>query len=56
VLRALRDRIDEVFLPRPLYFVAALPRNATGKLPREDLLRFANDCAAAAARKKEEVG
>lgn len=33
--RALRDRIDPVFLPRPLLFVEALPRNATGKLPSQ---------------------
>ncbi len=33
-----------MFLPRPLYFVESLPRNATGKLPREVLLRFAADC------------
>ena len=32
---ALRERIDTVFLPRPLVQVDALPRNATGKLPRE---------------------
>jgi acyl-coenzyme A synthetase/AMP-(fatty) acid ligase len=38
---ALRDRVDAVFLPRPLYFVDALPRNATGKLPREALLQYA---------------
>jgi acyl-coenzyme A synthetase/AMP-(fatty) acid ligase len=31
--QALRERIDPVFLPRPLLFVDALPRNATGKLP-----------------------
>ena len=31
---ALRTRIDPVFLPRPIYFVGALPRNATGKLTR----------------------
>lgn len=31
--RALRERIDPIFLPRPLLFVDALPRNATGKLP-----------------------
>lgn len=37
LLRALRERIDPVFLPRPLHFVGALPRNATGKLPREAL-------------------
>jgi len=34
VLQALRARIDAAFLPRPLCFVEALPRNATGKLPR----------------------
>ena len=33
--RALRERIDPVFLPRPLLFVDALPRNATGKLPNQ---------------------
>ena len=35
LLRALRERIDPLFLPRPLLFVAALPRNATGKLPSQ---------------------
>lgn len=38
--RALRTRIDPVFLPRPLLLVPKLPRNDTGKLPREALLRF----------------
>jgi len=33
LVQALRERIDPVFLPRPLLFVDALPRNATGKLP-----------------------
>jgi len=33
LLEALRERIDAVFLPRPLLFVARLPRNDTGKLP-----------------------
>jgi acyl-coenzyme A synthetase/AMP-(fatty) acid ligase len=32
LLEALRERIDSAFLPRPLCFVDALPRNATGKL------------------------
>ena len=32
---ALRTRIDAAFLPRPIHFVDALPRNCTGKLPRE---------------------
>lgn len=34
---ALRERIDRVFLPRPLVFVEALPRNSTGKLLRTTL-------------------
>jgi acyl-coenzyme A synthetase/AMP-(fatty) acid ligase len=40
VLESLRSRIDPVFLPRPLRLVEALPRNATGKLPRSSLLRL----------------
>lgn len=35
ILRALRTHIDPVFLPRPLVCVPKLPRNETGKLPRE---------------------
>lgn len=50
LLKALRERIDPVFLPRPLLFVDALPRNSTGKLPREALKnlienRFNRDAA-----------
>lgn len=37
LLKALREHIDPVFLPRPLLFVEALPRNGTGKLPRAAL-------------------
>jgi acyl-coenzyme A synthetase/AMP-(fatty) acid ligase len=37
VIAALRDRIDPVFLPRPLVRVERLPRQLTGKLPREAL-------------------
>jgi acyl-coenzyme A synthetase/AMP-(fatty) acid ligase len=37
LLEALRQRIDAVFLPRPLLLVERLPRNATGKLPQEAL-------------------
>jgi acyl-coenzyme A synthetase/AMP-(fatty) acid ligase len=40
VMAALRERMDPVFLPRPLVFVDALPRNATGKLPRDALARL----------------
>lgn len=37
LMAALREHLDPVFLPRPLLFVGALPRNATGKLPRAAL-------------------
>lgn len=37
IQRALRTHIDPVFLPRPLVCVLSLPRNATGKLPRESV-------------------
>ena len=37
ILNSLRNSVDAVFLPRPLYFVEALPRNTTGKLTRESL-------------------
>jgi acyl-coenzyme A synthetase/AMP-(fatty) acid ligase len=40
ILAALRLRIDAAFLPRPLRVVAALPRNALGKLPRRDVMRL----------------
>jgi acyl-coenzyme A synthetase/AMP-(fatty) acid ligase len=38
IVAALRTRIDAAFLPRPIYFVDALPRNNTGKLPREAIV------------------
>jgi acyl-coenzyme A synthetase/AMP-(fatty) acid ligase len=37
----LRQRIDPVFLPRPLIIVERLPRNATGKLPQHELQHLA---------------
>jgi acyl-coenzyme A synthetase/AMP-(fatty) acid ligase len=40
ILAALRARMDEVFIPRKLCLVSALPRNAAGKLPREQLLNL----------------
>ena len=42
ILADLRQHIDPVFLPRPLYLVDALPRNATGKLPHDQLKTFAD--------------
>ncbi|MBC7701083.1 AMP-binding protein [Aquabacterium sp.] len=41
LLAALRQRIDPAFMPRPLHFVAALPRNATGKLPQAAIVELA---------------
>jgi len=38
ILAELAQRIDPVFLPRPLVLVPTLPRNETGKLPRAALL------------------
>jgi acyl-coenzyme A synthetase/AMP-(fatty) acid ligase len=41
LMHALRQRVDAVFLPRPLHFVEALPRNEAGKLPRNALRQIA---------------
>ena len=38
ILAALAERLDPVFLPRPLIKVTALPRNDTGKVTREAVL------------------
>ena len=53
----LRQRIDPVFLPRPLLLVDRLPRNATGKLPHHALQALAEQhlktgCAAIAGNPK----
>jgi acyl-coenzyme A synthetase/AMP-(fatty) acid ligase len=40
---ALRERIDAIFLPRPIVLLDALPRNSTGKLPRETLQALAQE-------------
>lgn len=41
IRRALRERIDAVFLPRPVLIVDALPRGAVGKIPRAGLQTIA---------------
>ncbi len=38
LLTAIRGRIDDVFIPRPLIVLQSLPRNSLGKLPRSALL------------------
>jgi acyl-coenzyme A synthetase/AMP-(fatty) acid ligase len=45
LMSALRQRIDAAFLPRPLCLVDALPRNATGKLPRQALTALESELA-----------
>lgn len=45
LMDALRQRIDAAFLPRPLHFVEALPRNDTGKLPRQSLAELHTELA-----------
>lgn len=42
---ALASRVDPVFMPRPLSFADALPRDAQGKLARGELERFAAEHA-----------
>ncbi len=57
LLAALRAQIDAAFLPRPLVWVDALPRNAQGKLPRAGLLAFAkNALRVSAARQPKSKG
>jgi acyl-coenzyme A synthetase/AMP-(fatty) acid ligase len=41
VLGELRQRIDAAFLPRPIVMLERLPRQLTGKLPREQLKALA---------------
>ena len=47
LLKGLRERIDPAFLPRTLVLVERLPRNETGKCPREQLLALVRSAAAA---------
>ena len=57
LLAALRSQVDAAFLPRPLLWVDALPRNAQGKLPRSELLSFAKKALqASAARQPKSEG
>lgn len=43
LLAGLRERIDALFIPRPLVLLESLPRNSTGKLPRETLEALARE-------------
>ena len=46
IVAALRQRVDPLFLPRPLFRVPALPRTASSKLPREALAALHARCVA----------
>jgi len=46
ILQQLRERIDPVFLPRPLLLVDTLPRNETGKLSQHMLRALVAQAAA----------
>lgn len=50
VLDALRQSLDPVFLPRPLVFVECLPRQASSKLRKRDLLALLEGQGAEAPR------
>lgn len=45
LLAALRERIDTVFMPRPLVLLESLPRNSTGKILRASLETLAHEHA-----------
>jgi len=44
LLLALKQYIDEVFLPRPLHFVNKLPRNELGKIDKSELKQLIKAC------------
>lgn len=48
LIAALRQRIDPVFLPRPLVLVEQLPRSDSGKLPQQRLRELAAQALASA--------
>jgi len=54
LLRALRDRIDPLFMPRPLVVVERLPRDAVGKLPSVEFAAWALERLALARRARSD--
>ena len=53
LLAALAQRLDPVFLPRPLVKVKALPRTETGKVTRDLLLALIARLSPAATARHE---
>jgi 3-hydroxymyristoyl/3-hydroxydecanoyl-(acyl carrier protein) dehydratase len=56
IVARLRDRIDPVFLPRPLLMVDSLPRNAAGKLSRDGLRALAASAQGRQSQEWQRVG
>ena len=48
ILAGLREHVDPLFLPRPVYLLDQLPRNETGKLPQQTLAALAKKLKAQA--------
>ncbi len=53
ILSALRERVDPLFLPRPLFVVDQLPRLETGKLRHNDLVALHVRCRACQAADRD---
>jgi acyl-coenzyme A synthetase/AMP-(fatty) acid ligase len=53
IVAALRERIDPVFLPRPLHLVEAMPRDRLGKMPMKTLRQRVVELSAVRARAPE---
>lgn len=47
VLSALRGKVDDLFIPRPIFSVDSLPRGETGKIRREELVALYKRCLTA---------
>jgi acyl-coenzyme A synthetase/AMP-(fatty) acid ligase len=43
ILEGLQSYVDNVFLPRKIYFVATIPRNEAGKLPQTEMEKLLAD-------------
>ena len=56
IIDALRGSVDPVFLPRRLRLLPRLPRNATGKLCREELLALLEGAGPARSSAVPEAG
>jgi len=56
ITKILKDKLDSVFIPRPLYIVNDLPYNETGKLTRKDLLEVFNKYKGKVKQKSKDQG